>query len=309
MTAVAFDPLRDKSYQATRLGRDVADFLAWMELGGASPRTLDQYERDLARGALMWPDKGWPDITDGDAIQIAKTFRPAERRVRVAAWRSFERWAAQTRRIDRKPFDVLPRIKRPAQKAIDTFTDAEVELLCGLGDRDGPLMEIMFGAGPRKSDCRRLQVKHFRPTEDPDGRDTFVFLSGKGGKDRVVPVLPRVSRAVAQLILLDGLGDNDYLWYGVRANATSRRVTRSSEIGDGTFARWWGRCIAEAGVRYRHPHIARHTYATNWLRHGGRTETLQENLGHESSRTTTDLYVHLDMRDVLADLKVIEGRN
>ena len=32
---VAFDPLRDKTYQSTRLGRDVADFLAWMELGGA----------------------------------------------------------------------------------------------------------------------------------------------------------------------------------------------------------------------------------------------------------------------------------
>jgi hypothetical protein len=42
---VGFDPLRDKTYQSTRLGRDVADFLAWLELGGARPRTLDQYER------------------------------------------------------------------------------------------------------------------------------------------------------------------------------------------------------------------------------------------------------------------------
>ncbi len=56
VAVVGYDPLRDKTYQSTRLGRDVADFLAWLELGGASPRTLDQYERDLARGALMFPD-------------------------------------------------------------------------------------------------------------------------------------------------------------------------------------------------------------------------------------------------------------
>ena len=112
---VRFDPLRDKSYRATRLGRDVADFLAWMELGGASPRTLDQYERDLARGALMFPDKPVEELADGDAIQIAKTFRPLERRVRVAAWRSFFKWAKQTRRVTVDPFDVPAAPRRAAR--------------------------------------------------------------------------------------------------------------------------------------------------------------------------------------------------
>ena len=64
----SFDPLRDKTYQSTRLGRDVADFLAWLELGGTSPRTLDQYERDLARGALMFPDRDAGTLEDGDAL-------------------------------------------------------------------------------------------------------------------------------------------------------------------------------------------------------------------------------------------------
>ncbi len=65
LAVVGFDALKDKRYAATRLGRDVADFLAWMDLGGASPRTLDQYERDLARGALMFPQKGITELSDG----------------------------------------------------------------------------------------------------------------------------------------------------------------------------------------------------------------------------------------------------
>jgi len=48
--------------------------------------------------------------------------------------------------------------------------------------------------------------------------------------------------------------------------------------------------------------------ATNWLRKGGRLETLSLILGHASIRTTFDLYGHLDTTDVLADLAIIEGR-
>lgn len=73
-------------------------------------------------------------------------------------------------------------------------------------------------------------------------------------------------------------------------------------------ARWWRSCLETAGVRYRNPHLARHTFATNWLRGGGRLETLKLVLGHASFATTSDLYGHLDTTDVLADLALIEGR-
>jgi site-specific recombinase XerD len=104
-TVVGFDPLRDKRYQQTRLGRDVVDFLAWLELGGAASRTLDQYERDLSRGCLMFPGKDLAILEDGDALHIAKWYKPGERRVRVAAWRSFYKWGLRSRRCDRNPFD------------------------------------------------------------------------------------------------------------------------------------------------------------------------------------------------------------
>jgi integrase/recombinase XerD len=302
---VQFDPLRDKTYQSTRLGRDVADFLAWLELGGASPRTLDQYERDLARGALMFPEKGIAEITDGDMAHIARSFQPLERRTRVAAWKSFFKWAVQTRRIVAKPTDALPTIKRQPKKVYDIFSAADVALLTGLPDRDGTLFEIMFGAGPRKGDCRNLRLRDWRSEATPDAPyGLLVFREGKGGKDRQFPATEPIARKLAELAILDGLKPNDHLWY--TRPGGGGKIAREKPIGDGSFDRWWTRCLETAGVRYRNPHLTRHTFATRFLRQRGRLETLQLILGHESIQTTADLYGHLDMRDVAADLGLLQ---
>ena len=311
MAVVAFDPLRDKRYQSTRLGRDVADFLAWLELGGASPRTLDQYERDLARGALMFPEKDMGSLADGDAIHIAKAFKPAERRVRVAAWRSFYKWGRRTRRIPRDcdPFDVLPVLRRRPQRVYDTFTEAECVLLRGLPEPDGTLMAILLDAGLRKSEARHLQLKHYRP--DPsDARPwgSLVVVSGKGGKDRSIRVTQRIASGIAEMHVTEGLRDASFLWYAHRANAVGRKVMRDRPIGDGSFARWWDRCLEQAGVRRRNPHMTRHTFATRWLQEGRKLERLTVAMGHSSIRTTFDLYGHLDDGDVDQDFAAIEDR-
>lgn len=307
MTAAAvlvFDPTRDKSYAKTRLGRDVADFLAWLELGGAASRTLDQYERDLARGALMFPEKGIADLEDGDAIHIARRFKPGERRARVSAWRSFYKWGLRSRRVDRSPFDALPTIKRTPKRVYDVFSGPESAALCNLPVRDGALMEIMLGAGPRKGDCRHLQVQHYRPEATVDAPyGLLVFREGKGGKDRQVPATEQVARRLNELLLLDALRPRDFLWYTKPGGGSV--IERSRPIGDGSFDRWWRRCLAAAGVRYRNPHLTRHTFATHYLRNRGRLETLQIVLGHESIQTTSDLYGHLDMRDVAVDLGLV----
>lgn len=309
---VGFDPLRDKRYRETALGRDVVDFLAWLELGGAAEKTLDQYERDLARGCLMFPTKDIAHLEDGDAIQIARQFKPRERRTRVAAWRSFYKWGLRSRRCERNPFDALPQIKRAPRRVFDLFTDPEITALCGLELRDAALMQILFDAGPRKGDCRNFQLQHHRVEATPDAPyGMLVFREGKGGKDRQVPATPAVAAKLHELALLDGLQRTDHLWYTRPANAVGHRIKRDRPIGDGSFDRWWRRCLEQAGVRYRNPHTTRHTFATRYLRglgsKPGRLETLQLVLGHESIRTTSDLYGHLDMSDVALDMGLVPG--
>ena len=67
------------------------------------------------------------------------------------------------------------------------------------------------------------------------------------------------------------------------------------------------RVIEEASVKYRNPHCARHTFATHWLKRGGRIETLSKAMGHASIATTIDLYAHLDLSDLARDLAIVEG--
>lgn len=297
LAVVSYDPLQDKRYQQTRLGRDVADFLAWLELGGAASRTLDQYERDLARGALMFPDRAIGEWTDAELLHVARSFTPGQRRVRVAAWRSFFKWARQTRRVDTNPMETLPVIKRTPQRVIDVFTDPEIAALCDLPIRDGALMQILFDSGLRKGEATALRLMHIR--------DQVRVLRGKGGKDRLAPCTVGISQKVNELAILDGLGDKSFLWYTRPGGGPN--VDRLKPVGDGSFDRWWKRSLEQADVRYRNPHVTRHTFATRWLRAGGRLTTLSSAMGHASIATTADLYAHLDTRDMLADLALIAG--
>lgn len=302
MNVVAYDPLRDKSYRATTLGRDVADFLAWMELGGASPRTLDQYERDLARGALMFPDTPLQAWSDAELLHVAKRFKPAERRVRVAAWRSFFKWAMRTRRVDRNPCDQLPDIRKPAVKVPRVFTEAECEALMALDVIDSAPLCILLEAGLRKAEARHLRLRDCAPESGQ-----VIVVQGKGGKDRIVPMSARLRAKLTDLAILEGLEANDHIFYAVRANQRTSQRIRTQPVGEGTFARWWRKCLDEAGVLYRTPHTARHTFATSWRRRGLQVDELQILLGHSSIRTTSDLYVHTAVHDVAEHMALIEA--
>jgi integrase len=82
---------------------------------------------------------------------------------------------------------------------------------------------------------------------------------------------------------------------------------RARPIGDGSFQRWWDRCLRGAGVRYRKPPTTRHTFATRWRRRGLAVDEIQLLRGHSSIRTTSDLYVHTDVEDVAARMALIEA--
>lgn len=296
--AVTFDPTRDKAYRDTGLGRDVADFLAWMELGGTSPRTADQYERDLARGCLMFPDLSIREWTDSELLHVMRRFKPAERRVRMAAWRSFFRWARQTKRIRENPMETLPAIKQPAQKVIDVFSDAEVEALLSLDVVDAAPLGILLEAGLRKAEACGLQFSRCQPE-----RQRVTVLEGKGKRDRVIPMSARLQQLLADLAIIEGLAPTDHIFYRVHANDVSSQRKRDKRVGEGTFHRWWGRCLEQACVRYRKPHTARHTFATRLYKIGLRSEEIQLLLGHASVATTSDIYVHTRVEDVAARMQ------
>lgn len=297
-TFVGFSTLRDSRHRSARAAREVSDWLSWLELEGKAPRTISDYEWVVARLLRTFDDKELGEFTDGDIAQVLRTFPVRSRRERQQAFKSLFRWARRTRRITENPMDYLPDIKRQGQRAIDIFSGIEIAALTALEDADGDLFLILFDAGLRQGEARRLRVRDCNL-----GTGELVVLRGKGDKDRVIPMTARLIQRLSEWFLLDGLHPNDYLW---ATRPGGYYVRRTKEMGETSFKTWYRDCLETAGVRYRKPHTTRHTFATRWLRAGGRLETVSRALGHASIRTTADLYAHLDLRDIRHDLEIVE---
>jgi len=144
--------------------------------------------------------------------------------------------------------------------------------------RDRALAELLYGAGLRVGELSGLDVR------DLDLHRGDVRVSGKGGKERVVP-LPGAAR--------DALGA--YLTHrrapGLLAQPlfTALRPRRDGlrRLGVRDVRRILRARALRAGVRDRvHPHRMRHSYATHLLDMGADLREIQELLGHASLSTT-----------------------
>jgi integrase/recombinase XerD len=263
---------------------------------------VDDYERALAVACRMYPHTPIDGLTDIQLGQVFKRFPAKSRRVRVAPYRTFFKWARQTRRITENPMELLPTIKRTPRKQHDIFSDAEIDVLLGLPVIDAAPLGLLLEAGLRRREACEMTLRRCAP-----GSGAVKVVAGKGGKDRIVPTSARLDALLADLELLEGVAIDDHILYGVKANGQgARRVLRQSPIGEGTFARWWRRCLDTAGVRYRNPHEARHTFATRWRRRGLHADDLAIVMGHESVRTTIDLYFHIEPSEVAERMRLIE---
>lgn len=296
---VRCDPLRDVSHKGAMSARDQADWLAWLELGGIRPRTIRDYEWATARLLRALPLTVFAEFTASDVAHVLRSFPPAGRRTKKCAYDSWFKWGVKTRRLERNPMEELPSIPSTPQQYIDVFTEAEIASLTSLPDNDGDLFLILFDTGLRRSEARALQARHILLDEAH-----LIVRQGKGGKDRVIPMTRRLTSRLADWFLVDALHQHDYLW---PTRPGGYYLQRRKPMGETSFITWYSRCIEAADVPYRNPHTTRHSFATRWLRSGGRLETLSRAMGHSSIRTTADLYAHLNVTDIALDIALIEG--
>lgn len=300
VVAVGYDALARSLHRDAKAARDQADWLAWLELGGHAPRTLSDYEWATNRILKFYPALAFDEIGDQELLHVMRDFPARSRRERVAAMKSWFKWGVQTRRLERNPFDLLPTIRQVPRRIIDVFSDEEVERLIALPENDGSLMMILLYAGLRRGEARKLRRRdaRFEPIAEIYVRDS------KGGKDRMVQIGSELEGRLRLWFRREELRPNDYLW---PTRPGGYYLQRKTPMGNCSFQKWWRDCIAAAQVEYRNPHTTRHTYATRWLRKGGRLSTLSKTMGHSSTKTTSDFYEHLDTSDVIRDLRLIEG--
>jgi integrase/recombinase XerD len=271
--------LADNTVQSYR--RDLRRYLGFLH-GRGRQRLTDVTAGDVAefRGALHAGDDEHPPLAAGSVGRA------------VVAVRGLHAFAVKEGMTVQDPAREVapPAAARRLPKAIDV---AEVErILDAAGStedpeprvlRDRALLEFLYGTGARISEATGLDVDDL----DHLVRDPAVLLTGKGGKQRYVPVGSYAVKALDAYLVR---GRPALVGKAVRMaspavflNARGGRLTRQGA---------WG-ILREAAARVGKPdvspHTLRHSFATHLLDGGADIRVVQELLGH-ASVTTTQVY-------------------
>ena len=275
--------------EADRLSISTFVERVWSE-DGLADRTLEAYRRDLEALALWLATHGRnlrsarrEDISAYHGAQPAAVRSIARRQ---SAFRRYYAFLARSEPGFADPTLLIerPKLPRSLPKAL---AEREIEGLLGapdtgttLGLRDRAMLELMYASGLRVSELVELPLAALNP------RQGVLRVTGKGGKDRLVPV--------GELAL--GYIEN-YLAAARPALAKGRQPAALflSKRGEGmTRQMFWTlvkRYALQVGIQAKRisPHVLRHSFATHLLNHGADLRALQMLLVY-SALSTTQIY-------------------
>ena len=294
------------------VGADVAaaaeDWHAWLrDERRLATNTVQAYRRDLAAFLNFLADHlgGPPDLRAlGELapadIRAYLALRSRRRYERASTARAMATIRGFFRFLDRRGLANVPAVhairtprvlrslpkpltERDALDAVATVADLSDELW--VARRDVALLMLLYGCGLRIGEALTLDRRQ-APTGDT------LLVSGKGGKQRVVPVLPAVRAAIAAYLAAcpHDPGAGGPLFVGARGARLDPAVAQKQVR----------RLRALLGLpETATPHALRHSFATHLLAGGGDLRTIQELLGH-ASLSTTQRYTEVDSTRLLA---------
>lgn len=267
---------------------------------GLSPNSIEAYERDLQRL------QSYMDLHDIDIVKatyddlqafVFETFKGissvrTQARL-VAGIHSFYRFLLYHNYIEQDPSELLETPKEEHHLP-DVLTLDEIDAMIAQLDMSKPeshrnraIIEILYGSGLRVSELVNLRLS------DLYRQEGFMRITGKGSKQRLVPISP-----VADQWL-------DY-WLEDRS-----KLDIKAEYSDIVFLNRYGRQLTRAMIftiiktlakqadihKNISPHTLRHSFATHLLQNGADLRIIQQLLGHEDI-TTTEIYTHIEIQDL-----------
>ena len=281
----------------------IDDWRAWLaHERRISGHTLDGYGRDLRKflqfitGHLGYP----PGLQDLEALKPRDfrgylASRHAEGLARsstaraMSTLRNFFRFMERRGIVENAAIGAIktPKVPHSVPKAL-TMEDALTTVITvgdlsdepWIGKRDTAVMLLLYGCGLRIGEA--LGLDRGQAPEDEDS----IVVTGKGDKQRLVPVLPVVSSAIRDYVEACpfDLAPDGPLFVGKRGKRLRARVIQ----------RQMGILRARLGLpETATPHALRHSFATHLLAGGGDLRTIQELLGH-ASLSTTQRYTEVD---------------
>lgn len=278
---------------------------AWVDhmraLDGAADNTLTAYSRDVAAflafqaghrgGPMGLAEIGairTPDMRAWMADQRLRGTGPRSVARHLSAVKSFIRWLSEREGFD--PTAILatraPKFRKPLPRPVSQGAARDLIETVGMqhqtpwiAARDLAVVTVLYGCGLRISEGLGLTGAD-APLAD------VLRIRGKGGKERIVPVLPAARDAVDRYVAACpfDLSGEAALFRGARGGALSPRLVA------GVMARARMQLGLPSSAT---PHALRHSFATHLLEAGGDLRSIQELLGH-ASLSTTQAYTAVD---------------
>ncbi|MEQ8824042.1 MAG: tyrosine recombinase XerC [Filomicrobium sp.] len=274
----------------------------------APPNTIEAYARDLRRFATFLKSRLGREPILGDLAGLGardfRSFMAWRRRAglqsrslsrSMSALRSFFRWLerreiAKNRAVLQVQMPKTPHaVPKPltVEKAHAAVTQDPNRKIDWVVARDTAVLLLLYGCGLRISEAVGL----LRKDAPVAGRDTLM-IKGKGGRERLVPVLPIVQDAITDYLDLCPypLGPDDVMFLGEKGGPLSPRIIqlRMKKLREDFD-------LPDTAT----PHALRHSFATHLLSAGADLRQIQELLGH-ASLSTTQIYTEVDRERLLA---------
>ena len=279
---------------------------------GLSPRTLDAYMSDVEKFDA-YIQEGGGDILTVELEQLRSYIatlvdvgiHPRTQARLLSSLRSFYGFLKMDGYIESNPTELLKSPKLPMYlpdvltlDEIDRVIDA-IDLSQLEGQRNRAMIEVLYSCGLRVSELCNLKISDLYLDEE------FIRVTGKGDKQRLVPISPR---AIAELNYYFNDRDHieikpgfeDFVFISERRRKPLSRITVFHIVKE---------LVEAAGVQKNvSPHTFRHSFATHLLEGGANLRIIQAMLGHESI-ATTEIYAHIDRTRLREEILEHHPRN
>lgn len=279
---------------------------------GLSQHTLDAYMSDVSKFANYIAETG------GDLISVEleqlRTYiatlvdlgiHPRTQARLISSLRSLYGFLKMDGYIEINPTELLESPKLPTHlpdvltlDEIDRVIDS-IDLTQLEGQRNRAMIEVLYSCGLRVSELCNLKISDLYLDEE------FIRVTGKGDKQRLVPISPR---AITELNYYfndrDRIeikpGYEDIVFVSERRRKPLSRITVFHIVKE---------LVSMAGIKKNvSPHTFRHSFATHLLEGGANLRIIQAMLGHESI-ATTEIYAHIDRKRLREEIFEHHPRN
>ena len=267
----------------------ISDFRSYLRLEmSMSENTIKSYISDLQKLRPMWDecDGHLDDLSQFlESLQDQGISKRSQARM-VSAIRTFYKFMELEGHIKDNPAERIgtPKISRyiPVVLSLDEVERiiASVDLSDPLGHRNKAILETLYSCGMRVSELVEMRIS------DLFLEDSFVRVTGKGNKQRLIPIGEPAKEAILHYLKQTSrqFAEGNTLFLNKNGKKLSRVMVFNIVK---THA-------AKAGVTKNiSPHTFRHSFASHLVENGADLRVVQQMLGHESI-LTTEIYTHID---------------